>query len=152
MFAKHFVCFRGQGQRAYWRAVRTVPLHRRPFRPFPDRYHTGRIELYPAAESTVAIGATTTMAEFEESPILRALAGGISLPGRPRPAGRLEIRNMATLGGNMANGSPAADLATPLLALDATVVVAERAASARCRWPITWRAGIPAAPRRCWSR
>ena len=42
---------------------------------------------------------------------------------------------MATVGGNMANGSPAADLATPLLALDAAVVVA-RSAQARRKVPL----------------
>jgi CO/xanthine dehydrogenase FAD-binding subunit len=35
------------------------------------------------------------------------------------------IRNLATLGGNMANASPAADMATPLLVLDAAVVMAD---------------------------
>jgi len=39
--------------------------------------------------------------------------------------GSVQIRNMATLGGNLANGSPAADTATPLLALDAEVVLVD---------------------------
>ncbi|MGO9254785.1 MAG: FAD binding domain-containing protein [Bryobacteraceae bacterium] len=70
-----------------------------------------------------AIGATTTMAQLEESAEIRALAGGL-LSRAAATCGSVEIRNMATVGGNMANGSPAADLATPLLALDATAVVA----------------------------
>ena len=69
------------------------------------------------------IGATTTMSEIEESAELRAIAGGL-LVRAAAACGSVEVRNMATVGGNMANGSPAADLATPLLALDATVTVA----------------------------
>jgi len=71
----------------------------------------------------LAIGATTTMADLEESAAIGTLAGGL-LTRAAATCGSLEIRNMATLGGNMANGSPAADLATPLIALDAAVVVA----------------------------
>ena len=69
------------------------------------------------------IGATTTMAELEESPAVQTLAGGL-LVRAAATCGSVQIRNMATIGGNLANGSPAADLATPLLALDAAVVVA----------------------------
>lgn len=72
---------------------------------------------------TIAIGATTTIAEMEESPILRVLAGGM-LCRAAASCGAIEIRNVATLGGNMANGSPTADLVTPLLVLGASVVLA----------------------------
>src|ERR1035441_6912856 len=70
------------------------------------------------------IGATTTMAELEASPQIQSLAGGL-LCRAARTCGSVPIRNLATLGGNMANGSPAADMATPLLVLDAAVVVAD---------------------------
>jgi carbon-monoxide dehydrogenase medium subunit len=40
----------------------------------------------------------------------------------------VQIRNMATLGGNLANASPAAETATPLLALDAELLVADQRA------------------------
>jgi carbon-monoxide dehydrogenase medium subunit len=70
------------------------------------------------------IGATTTMAELEESERIHALAGGI-LAKAARTCGAVPIRNLATLGGNMANGSPAADMATPLLVLDAAVVMCD---------------------------
>ena len=66
------------------------------------------------------IGATTTMADIENSGQLQGLAGGL-LPRAAATCGSIEIRNMATVGGNMANASPAADLAAPLLALDAEV-------------------------------
>jgi carbon-monoxide dehydrogenase medium subunit len=38
--------------------------------------------------------------------------------------GSLQIRHLATLGGNLANAAPSADMAPPLLALDATCVIA----------------------------
>jgi len=71
----------------------------------------------------LAIGATTTLAEIEESPVLRKLAGGI-LARAAATCGSVSIRNLATIGGNMANASPAADMATPLLVLEAAAVVA----------------------------
>jgi CO/xanthine dehydrogenase FAD-binding subunit len=68
------------------------------------------------------IGAACTMAEVENSPIVRGLAGGI-LSRAAATCGSIQIRNLATIGGNLANGSPAADTATPLLAMDASVVL-----------------------------
>jgi len=71
-----------------------------------------------------SIGAATTMADLEESAEIRALVGGL-LSRAAATCGSVQIRNMATVGGNIAHGSPAADLATPLLVLDATAVVAK---------------------------
>jgi carbon-monoxide dehydrogenase medium subunit len=69
------------------------------------------------------IGATITMAALERSTIIRALAGGI-LSKAAGMCGSIQNRNLATLGGNLANASPAADTASVLLALDAEVVLA----------------------------
>ncbi len=69
------------------------------------------------------IGATTTMGTLEHSPVLRKFAGGI-LAKAAATCGSIQNRNMATVGGNLANASPAADTASVLLALDAEVVVA----------------------------
>ena len=69
------------------------------------------------------IGATTTLAELEGSTVIHALAGGL-LCRTAAACGSVQIRNLATLGGNLANGSPAADMTTALLALEASVVVA----------------------------
>ena len=68
------------------------------------------------------IGAACTMSALEHSPFVRGLAGGI-LSRAAATCGSIQIRNLATIGGNLANGSPAADTATPLLAMDASVVV-----------------------------
>ena len=80
---------------------------------------------------TYAIGATTTMAELEESEDIKGLAGGV-LARAAATCGSIQIRNMATIGGNMAHGSPAADLATPLMVLDASVADAARTSRNRC--------------------
>lgn len=72
-----------------------------------------------------AIGAGTTFTAIERSPELCAFADGI-LARAAASAGSEQVRNAATTGGNLANGSPAADLAPPLLALDASVVIARR--------------------------
>ena len=69
------------------------------------------------------IGATTTMSALETSGPVRHLADGI-LANAAATCGSVQTRNMATIGGNLANASPAADLATPLLVLDAEVVLA----------------------------
>jgi len=71
-----------------------------------------------------AIGAATTMADLEESQTIRGLAGGM-LARAAATCGSVQIRSVATVGGNIANGSPAADLVTPLLVLDAVLVMAD---------------------------
>ena len=84
-------------------------------------------------ETACVIGATTTLAELEESTVIRALAGGL-LSSAAAACGSVQIRNVATVGGNLANGSPGADLATALVALDASVIVAS--AEGRRRMPV----------------
>jgi carbon-monoxide dehydrogenase medium subunit len=69
-----------------------------------------------------ALGATVTMATLERSARVRAFAGGI-LAQAAASCGSMQNRQLATLGGNLANGSPAADSAAVLLALDAQVAL-----------------------------
>ena len=68
------------------------------------------------------VGAMTKMRAIERSSIVRerytALAEGAE------EVGSIQIRNLATLGGNIAHGSPAADTAAALLVLDARVNIA----------------------------
>jgi CO/xanthine dehydrogenase FAD-binding subunit len=83
------------------------------------------------------IGALTRMAEIERHPDLRrhfpALCAAAAAVGGP------PIRNRATLGGNLCNASPAADTATPLLALAAAVVVTEPAGERSLPLAELWR-------------
>ncbi|MFO0986401.1 MAG: xanthine dehydrogenase family protein subunit M [Alphaproteobacteria bacterium] len=70
----------------------------------------------------IRIGALATMTEILESPLLLRAA-----PVLPATAGRfasVQIRNAATVGGNIANASPAADMVLPLLCLDSEVELA----------------------------
>ena len=67
------------------------------------------------------IGSATTIREVECDPAVAARA--TALAEAARVLGSIQIRNMATLGGNLCNASPAADMSPPLLAHDATVTV-----------------------------
>jgi len=69
------------------------------------------------------IGATTTLSDLESSSATRALAGGILLKAASQ-SGPVQTRNMATVGGRLADRSQFAEIATPLLALDAVAVMA----------------------------
>ena len=75
-------------------------------------------------DSVCVIGATTTLADLEESTAIRAFAGGL-LSRAAAACGSVQNRNLATVGGNLAHGSPAADMAIALLVLDAVVVSAD---------------------------
>ncbi len=74
-------------------------------------------------KETYRIGATTTLSDIEQSVALRRLANGL-LNHAAATCGSIQNRNLATIGGNLANGSPAADTVTALLALDALIVIA----------------------------
>jgi len=69
---------------------------------------------------TIVIGATTVMTDLAADPLVRrhfpALADAAAV------VGSVQIRNRATLGGNVCNASPAADTAPPLLVYGATLV------------------------------
>jgi CO/xanthine dehydrogenase FAD-binding subunit len=76
--------------------------------------------------SRLAIGATATHADVAQHPVIReraaVLARACGTVGSP------QIRARGTIGGNVANASPAADSAAALLALGATVELCSKAA------------------------
>ena len=73
------------------------------------------------ADQVLHLGATTTHTQIAESPVLQrncfALTQAAASVGGPL------VRNRGTIGGNIANASPAADLACALLALEAEAVL-----------------------------
>ena len=75
------------------------------------------------ADGSLTIGALTTLAEIESSativeryPFLAQAAGEV---------GSLQIRNRATIGGNIANASPSADTIPSLMAMNASLRVSD---------------------------
>ena len=71
------------------------------------------------SKNQLKIGAMTTYTELETNPMIihhaRALSEAAS------QVGTYQIRNLGTIGANLANGSPAADTAPPLIVLNARV-------------------------------
>ncbi len=79
----------------------------------------------------IRIGSTTILADIVNSPLLtgslQVLCQGASAVGSP------QIRNRATIGGNLCNASPSADTVPPLLALDAMVILVSMRKSRQVR-------------------
>ncbi len=73
------------------------------------------------ANGRVAIGALTTVTDVMRHPDMPKL--GPSMVASARVFGGQMVRNAATVAGNVAFGSPAADLMPPLLSLDAEVTL-----------------------------
>ncbi len=74
-------------------------------------------------DAGLALGATTRIEDVLHDPAVRAWADGV-LVGAALNFGTLQVRNVATVGGNVAHALPAADLVPALLALDAQVHLA----------------------------
>ncbi len=75
-----------------------------------------------AEQGELRIGAATTMRTVALNPAIQQLASGILARGAA-VCGSPNIRNMATLAGNVASALPSADTPPSLLALDAQVVL-----------------------------
>lgn len=88
-----------------------------PHRRWVSLWHLGELRGVTAADDGVRIGALTTYAEVRRDALL---CREYPLLGRAaEQTGGLAIQNRGTLGGNVANASPAADTPPVLLAYDA---------------------------------
>jgi carbon-monoxide dehydrogenase medium subunit len=72
-------------------------------------------------DGSITIGALTTMREIETSPLLTKKYPFLCQSAAE--VGSIQIRNRATVGGNMANATPSADVAPSLIALNATAKI-----------------------------
>jgi CO/xanthine dehydrogenase FAD-binding subunit len=72
-------------------------------------------------DGSITIGALTTMREIEISPLLTRKYPFLAQSAAE--VGSIQIRNRATIGGNMANATPSADVAPSLIALNATAKI-----------------------------
>ena len=71
------------------------------------------------SDAGLRIGALALMETLAASPLVRKDYDALARSARV--VGSIQTRNRATVGGNLANASPAADTATPLMALGAAV-------------------------------
>lgn len=74
-----------------------------------------------AEEDMIEIGGATTFTEIVKSDLFQDRL--IGLKDAAYSVGSPQIRNKGTIGGNICNGSPAADIVPPLLSLDAIAII-----------------------------
>ncbi|HBC47016.1 MAG TPA: xanthine dehydrogenase family protein subunit M [candidate division Zixibacteria bacterium] len=99
-----------------------VKLHDRFDDPQPKLLildHLRALHKIAVTKKDVTLGPLVTFSEIEKSDILKVHAS--QLTEAASLAGSTQIRNRATIGANLANGSPAGDLIPPLYALGASL-------------------------------
>lgn len=78
--------------------------------------------IHAANGQGLRIGAAVTARDIELSPAMHGPYQAIAESGAL--VGSIQVRNLATVGGNLCNAAPSADMAPPLVALDAQAVIA----------------------------
>jgi len=68
------------------------------------------------------VGAAVTARQLERDPRIQSAYRSLAESGAM--VGSIQVRNLATVGGNICNAAPSADMAPPLVALDAEAVIA----------------------------
>jgi len=68
------------------------------------------------------VGAAVTARQLERDPRIQSAYRSLAESGAL--VGSIQVRNLATVGGNICNAAPSADMAPPLVALDAEAVIA----------------------------
>ena len=74
------------------------------------------------SDGSISLGALTTLYEIETSALIKSKYPFLAQSAAE--VGSIQIRNRATIGGNMANATPSADTAPALIALNATAKIA----------------------------
>lgn len=100
-------------------------------RPAVRIHHVPSLRRIQAQEDVIVIGAAVTIHELQQDALIREAWAPLSLflTRFASPS----IRHQATVGGNLVNASPVADLAVALLALDAELVLVSGADERYCR-------------------
>jgi carbon-monoxide dehydrogenase medium subunit len=75
-----------------------------------------------ADDGGLRVGAAVTARALELDPRVRARYTALAESGAL--IGSVQVRNLATVGGNLCNAAPSADMAPPLIALEAEAVIA----------------------------
>ncbi|MCX6084448.1 MAG: xanthine dehydrogenase family protein subunit M [Caldiserica bacterium] len=89
-----------------------------------DLSHVAELRFVREESGVVHVGAGATHADLGASPIVRQHGHALALAASR--VGSSQIRNVGTVGGNVANASPAGDTIPALIVLDAVVSIANR--------------------------
>jgi CO/xanthine dehydrogenase FAD-binding subunit len=81
-----------------------------------------RVRGLQADARSLRVGAAVSARALERDPTTQRTYTSLAESGAL--VGSVQVRNLATLGGNLCNAAPSADMAPPLLALDAEAVIA----------------------------
>ncbi len=98
-----------------------------------DISHLANLSYIKEDKKKIRVGALTSIAELASSKVIQKCAPILSQAASQ--LGNPLVRNRATIGGNLADASPAADTAVPLLALEA-MVITEKNGGKRRQIPI----------------
>ena len=98
----------------------TLPVA--PATRFLDLWRLDELRAIRREDGTLSIGALVTYTEMIRSPLVQETLP--ILAAAAREIGGVQIQNRGTLGGNVANGSPAGDTLPVLAAAEATLVLA----------------------------
>ena len=94
-----------------------------------DISHLRNLYYIKEEKGRIRIGGLTTISEMVSSEVIRNYASILS--NAANQLGNPLVRNRATIGGNLADASPAADTAVPLLVLEAVVVTESEGGNSR---------------------
>ena len=102
---------------------------RPPARRYLDLWPLGELRGITAEPGRMRLGALTTYREIIASPLVNARLP--ILVDAARQVGAAQVQNRGTLGGNIANGSPAGDTLPVLAVADAEIILASTAGERR---------------------